>query len=92
MRGKILGWSSSDLRLLSTKVGDDRSLSLISRTARDTSTRYRYSFVNAEHALRIGADELGGRMMSDGIWFPGGSRERHPHPNLSTGPTALYET
>ena len=33
MSGKMLGWSSSDLRLLSTKVGDDRSLSLISRTA-----------------------------------------------------------
>ena len=33
INGKILGWSSSDLRLFSTRVGEERSLSLISRTA-----------------------------------------------------------
>jgi len=31
--GNMLGWSSSDLRLFSTRVGEERSLSLISRTA-----------------------------------------------------------
>lgn len=36
--GKILGWSRRDLRLFSTRVGDERSFSLISRALRHDST------------------------------------------------------
>jgi len=49
--GNMLGWSSSDLRLFSTRVGEERSLSLISRTApRSLLSAHLGAYIAGTHA------------------------------------------
>lgn len=48
--GNMLGWSSSDLRLFSTRVGEERSLSLISRTAPRSLQAHTSGLCRSAHA------------------------------------------